>query len=61
MRLIDCLLYFVNCFSNTFLQGFSNTFLTDVQKTCKVAGFLPISVVELYRYMGIQKTVSYSK
>ena len=48
MRLIDCLLYFVNCFSNTFLQDFSNTFLTGVQKKCKSCAFYSNFIVELY-------------
>ena len=47
-RLIDCLLYFVNCFSNTFLHDFSNTFLIDIQKICKSSDFYINFIVELY-------------
>lgn len=57
MRLIDCLLYFVKCFSNTFLQDSSNTFLTDVQKKCKTTVLGCDFVVELYKYASVEVTV----
>lgn len=57
MRLIDCLIHFVNCFSNTFLQDSSNTFLTDVQEKCKTTVLGCDFIVELNKCLSVEKAV----